>query len=330
MAHLLEMIDGKAQMFSVKKTPWHGLGVILDEPPTAEDAIVSAGLNWEVEKKQSLFMDANGIMRNVTDQFAVVRKTDQRLLGHAGKTWQPLQNKDAFKFFDPFVQAGEASYETAGSLEDGKRIWIMAKVKRQAIEVVKGDEVEKFILLTNCHKAGYAVTGGLTPIRVVCNNTLTGAMMSEKSRLFKANHSYKMVQRLEDIQATIAQADAAFEKAADAYRMFAKKKLTKDIIEAFLSQTFEFSINVDSKKVSQREKSWEEKQTENIIRLMETGRGSDIKGVRGTMWGLYNATTEMIAHEQGKNEDARLKSAWFGAGMQMNQRAFKSALLLAA
>lgn len=328
MAHLLEMIGGKAQMFSVQKTPWHGLGIILDQPPTAEDAIVAAGLNWEVEKKQSMFMDSHGLLRNVDDQFAVVRKTDQKLLGNAGKTWQPLQNKDAFKFFDPFVQAGEATYETAGSLEDGKRIWIMAKVKRQVIEVVKGDEVEKFILLTNTHKAGCAVTGGLTPIRVVCNNTLTGAMMSKSSRLFRATHSHQMIQRLEDIQATIAQADKAFEQAADAYRMFAKKSLTKNIIEAFLSQTFEFSINSDPKKVSSREKSWEQKQTENIIRLMETGRGSDIKGVKGTVWGLYNAATEYISHEQGKNQDQRLKSAWFGAGMQMNERAFKSALAL--
>lgn len=327
MAHLLEVVNQKAQMFSVKQTPWHGLGVILDAPPTSEEAIVAAGLNWEVEKRQAFFVNSNGKNQEIVDQFGVVRKSDEKCLGDAGKNWQPLQNKDAFKFFDPFVQSGEATYETAGSLEDGKRVWILAKINRAPIEIVKGDLVEKYILLTNYHKAGIAVTGGLTPIRVVCNNTLTGAIKSSRSRLFKANHSSKMNQRLEDIQASIAEADMAFQRAAESYRTMARKSLSTKLIEEFLANTFQWQ---QTENLSKREESFKVKQTETILRLMETGRGADIKGVKGTVWGLYNGITEYIQHEQGKSDETRLKNAWFGSGMALNERAYAEALRLCA
>lgn len=326
MAHLLEIIDGKAQMFSVKRRPWHGMGVILDAPQTSEEAIVAAGLNWEVEKRQAYFVNKNGVNEKIPDQFGVIRTWDETCLGDAGKNWQPLQNKDAFKFFDPFVQSGEASYETAGSLENGKRVWILAKINRAPIEIVKGDVVEKYILLTNYHKAGVAVTGGLTPIRVVCNNTLTGAIMSSRSRLFKANHSSKMNQRLEDIQASIAEADMAFQSAAEAYRTMARKQLSTKLIEEFLANTFQWQ---QTDNLSKREESFKIKQTETILRLMETGRGADIQGVKGTVWGLYNGITEFVQHEQGKDE-SRLKNAWFGSGMALNERAYSEALRLCA
>lgn len=321
MAHLVET------MMSVKKTPWHGLGTILEAPPTAEDAIVAAGLDWQVEKRPMWFeaKDLHGNMLPTPDRFAIVRQTDNAYLGDSGAVWQPLQNKDAFRFFDPFVQSGEATYETAGSLEGGRTIWVLAKINRAPIEVVKGDEVTKYVLLTNKHTCGYAIQSTLTPIRVVCNNTLTGAI-NRANWLLKANHSSKMVERLEDIQEIIARADQSFTQAANAYRMFAKKSATSQIIDQILADTFEWSVSAES----DREASFKRKQTETIMRLFETGRGTDIKGVNGTVWGLYNAITEYIQHEKGKVEDKRLKDAWLGSGMKMNIRAFQSALKVAA
>lgn len=324
MAHLVET------MMSVKETPWHGLGTILEEAPTAENAIVAAGLNWSVSKQQAQFVDSNGIVKPIEGQFAIVRDTDQKCVGHAGKTYQPLQNVDAFKFFDPFVLSGEASYETAGSLQDGQRIWILAKINRDPIEVVKGDVVNKYILLTNKHTGGFAVTGGLTPIRVVCNNTLTWALNSGGKKLFNATHSSRMPQRLEDIQATISQLDKRFQEAAEYYKRFAKKQVNAQLIDQFLAITYNWSVSADEIERSQRKESFQQKQTETILRLFETGRGADIKGVKGTVWGLYNAVTEHVAHERGKLRDDRLNSTWFGTGMNINKKAFEAAMAVSA
>ncbi len=319
MAHLVE------SMMSVKTRPWHGLGTIIEEAPTAEQAIVAAGLDWEVEKKTMFYESSDSNLLASPDRFAVVRKTDNAYLGDAGTSWQPLQNREAFSFFDPFVLSNEASYETAGSLENGRTIWVLAKINRDPIEVIKGDVVNKYVLLVNKHKAGFSVQSTLTPIRVVCNNTLTGAL-NNAEWIVKANHSAKMQEKLQDIQGIIASADSSFNQAAEAYKTFAKKKITSQIIDQVLSETFEWSIATDS----ERENSFKRKQTETIMRLFETGRGTDISGVRGSLWGLYNAITEFIQYEKGKIEDNRLRDAWFGSGMAMNNRAFKAAVRVVA
>ena len=315
-------------MMSVKQTPWHGLGTILKEAPSAEDAMKNAGLDWTVSKQQAQFVDNQGIVKPINGQFAIVRDKDQKCLGIAGSTYQPLQNSDAFKFFDPFVNAGEALYETAGALEGGKRIWVLAKINRDPLEIVKGDIVNKYVLLSNKHSCGYSVKGGLTPIRVVCSNTLNAAIRNGKGKIFNVTHSTQMVQKLEDLQATISQMDEAFQQAGEAYRMFAKKKVNAELIDQFLAMTYQWSVSADEIERSQRQESFQRKQTESILRLFETGRGTDIKGVRGTVWGLYNAVTEHVAHERGKLEDNRLQSAWFGTGMDINKRAFEAALEL--
>ncbi len=325
MAHELEMnIDGTARMFSVQKTPWHKLGVILPEAPTAEQAIMAAGLDWTVSKRQVYFQQKiDGQMQVAKDQFAVVRDQDERHFGGAGNTWQPLQNAQAFSFFDPFIESGEASFETAGSLDQGKRIWVLAKIKRDPIEVVKGDTIDKYILLSNRHTAGYAVVGALTPIRVVCANTEAMALNTTR-KMFKSTHSQKMHERLAEVQVQISYADQAFEKTAEYYRAFARKQITQKELENFTNAVFGYADVVKKG----REEAFKQKQHETIQRLFETGRGSDIKGVRGTVWGAYNTVTEFIQHEMGSKvtiDDKRLETAWFGNGMNLNVHAFNVA-----
>lgn len=328
MAHELEIENDTAKMFSVKETPWHHLGTILPEAPTSEEAIVAAGLDWEVEKRQLYFDPTRHEPQKADGQFAVVRKSDDRYLGGAGKGWQPLQNKQAFSFFDPFIESGEATFETAGSLDGGRRIWILAKINRDPIEVVKGDIVEKYVLLSNYHRAGCAVRGALTPIRVVCANTEAMAFNNKKTQVFKATHSKRMNERLTDVQGQIAQAESAFKQTAEFYRQFARKNVTKVETIQFINNVFNFADVVNAG----REQAFKDKMTDTIIRLFETGRGSEIKGVRGTAWGLYNAVTEFVQHEEGhaKLADNRLNSSWFGRGMDINVRAFDAAKELVA
>ena len=320
MHHIEITSQGTGAMMSVKQTPWHKLGTILPEAPTAQEAIKAAQLNWTVSKVPMYFKNANEELVATPDRFAVIRDTDSKYLGHAGSSWEPLQNTEAFSFFDPFIQTGEASFETAGSLDGGKRLWILARIKKDPIEVVKGDIVEKYVLLSNQHKAGVSVRGALTPIRVVCANTEAIAY-KKATQIFRATHSAKMKDRLAQVQYEIAQAEAAFQETAEWYKQFAKTQADKKTLERFVNSVFNFADVVEDG----RQKAFKDKQTETIVRLFETGRGSDIKGVRGTVWGLYNTVTEYIQHEMGKVEDKRLTAAWFGRGMDLNIKAFNVA-----
>src|ERR1700677_826930 len=127
-------------MMSVTEKPWHGLGIVLDAPPTTEEAIRLAGLDWEV-KLVPLHGTLDGEPLKDVGTWATVRATDRRVLGTVGPTYKPLQNVDAFKFFQPALDAGEATLETAGSLRHGRRVWVLARVKQDPIDVVPGDAV---------------------------------------------------------------------------------------------------------------------------------------------------------------------------------------------
>lgn len=125
MAHLVE------NMLAVGKAPWHGLGTLLDNPPTVEAAISLAGLDWRVVL-EPLQLTSDG---RPAPAHATVRDTDRRILGVVGPQYRPLQNEEAFAWFQPFLDLGEASIESAGSLAHGKRVWVLAKLSQAPLEV---------------------------------------------------------------------------------------------------------------------------------------------------------------------------------------------------
>jgi len=125
--HEIETVNNQASTFSVREVPWHGLGTILDNPPTIEEAIKLAGLDWTVSMQPTYCkVDGNDVK---LPNRAVVRSTDRKVLGVVGPTYEPLQNAAAFQFFQPVIDEGHVTLETAGSLKGGQRVWILAKVK---------------------------------------------------------------------------------------------------------------------------------------------------------------------------------------------------------
>ena len=151
-------------------SPWHNLGIELNHPKTAREAIEMAGLNYTVMKKP---LELNPGLKQ--DVYATVRTDTHDVLGFVNKSYEPIQNIDAFTFFDTLVAENEAIYETAGVLGRGECIWILAKLPGY-INVRGNDIVNKYLLLTNNHDGNSHVRVKLTPIRVVCNNTLTSAL----------------------------------------------------------------------------------------------------------------------------------------------------------
>jgi phage/plasmid-like protein (TIGR03299 family) len=179
MSHEVEMINGEGQMFTVKQKAWHGLGRVLAKAPeTSKEAITLAGLDWGVEKREVYWKTPDtGEFYRIPDRVSLVRTSDQKPLSIVSDHYRVLQNSEAFEFFDPIIKEGKATYETAGSLCGGRVIWVMANLNR-AIEVVKGDEIRRYLLLSNSHGFNKSVQIMTCSTRVVCLNTLNMALAS--------------------------------------------------------------------------------------------------------------------------------------------------------
>src|SRR5262245_30448563 len=154
MPHNLNFTTGKPAMMYVGEVPWHGLGTQLTEPPTAEEAIRAAQLDWEVGLKPVYCADGEHYCE-IPNKKAVVRldmwgKSGCKPFGLVGDDYKVLQNRDAFRFFDPLLKTKELAFETAGALGDSERVWVMARLKSNAT-IAKDDEIERYLLLSTGH-----------------------------------------------------------------------------------------------------------------------------------------------------------------------------------
>ena len=313
MAHEIE------KMAFFGKTPWHGLGTPLAEQDVYDwqRTCVKAGLDWDVQLTPLVTADT---AVKVTHR-AVRRTSDARILGVVGPKYCPLQNKDAFKWFQPFLDAKEAALHTAGSLCEGARVWVLAKLNRDPLVIATGDEVEKFILLSHGHDGSLAIRVGFTPIRVVCANTLALSHRADASKLIRVKHSASLHENLANIRELMNMANQEFEATAEQYRLLARKGINQNDLRHYLTRV----LKVDGQKISTRTANI----MQEITRLCESGRGNDLASVRGTLWSAYNGVNEWLSHSRGNNEQNRLNSLWFGDSASMNKHALESALAMA-
>jgi phage/plasmid-like protein (TIGR03299 family) len=188
MAHEIE-----SALF-VGQPAWHGLGTVVQEAPAMSDAIVMAGLDWTVRKEQLQLADGRKV-----DQYATIRSSDNSILGTVGPQWTPLQNADAFEWFQPLIEDGSVKLEAAGSLREGQRVWVLAKAG--VADVQKNDPVEQYILLSNGHDGKLAVRVGFTTVRVVCANTLKMAHENAASQLVRVQHWSNVKETVADLRA---------------------------------------------------------------------------------------------------------------------------------
>jgi phage/plasmid-like protein (TIGR03299 family) len=327
MGHELETLNGKAKMFFVGETPWHKLGTKLSVAPTSAEAIKAAGLDWLVET-MALETSQGGV--TVPNHKAVVRTSDCKVLGVVGKGYVPLQNKDAFGFFDAFIEAGEATYETAGSLRGGARIWILAKLNRDPSVIMGDDVVEKYVLLSNGHDGSLAVRAGFTPIRTVCSNTLAVAHGDSASKLLRIRHTSKVTEALEAVREVMDMANATFEASAEQYRLLAHKNINKSDLRKYVTKVFATKAAMAESDADGSDPKAPEKVYEAVERLFESGRGSDMESAKGTAWGAYNAVNEFLGYERGNNEENRLNNMWYGTSAKLNEKALQYAYVMAS
>ena len=319
MAHEIEMIGDKASMAYFGETPWHNLGTPLttDDLYDWQSVCVKSGLDWEAELVPLLTADTQAKVEHQ----AVRRKTDGRILGVVGPKYHVLQNREAFQWFQPFLDAKEAALHTAGSLQEGSRVWVLAKLNRDPLIIAAGDVVEKFILLSHGHDGTLAVRVGFTPIRVVCANTLSLAHRADASKLIRVRHSASVVENLANIRAVMSLANAEFEATAEQYRMLARKSINQADLRRYIKKV----LKVEGDKISTRTMNM----MQQITALCEFGRGNSLASVSGTYWTAYNGVNEWLSYNRGHNQQNRLNSLWFGDSANMNKHALETALAMA-
>jgi phage/plasmid-like protein (TIGR03299 family) len=201
-------------------------------------------------------------------------------------------------------------------------VWVLAKLNRAPLVIAEGDEVEKFILLSHGHDGSLAVRAGFTPIRVVCQNTLSMAHGSDASKLIRVKHTKDVLVNLANIREVMDAANAEFEATAEQYRLLARKSINQADLRKYVRRVLKFdgeatpstrSVNI----------------VEEVVRLAETGRGNDLPSIRGTYWSAYNGVSEYLTYNRGRSADNRINSLWFGDGLSTNRHALEVALDMA-
>lgn len=312
------------QMFSAGNVvPWHTLGNVIDEAPSIKRGIILAGLNWHVGTKP--LFTAEGVE---VPARATYREDTGAILGIVGTRYTPLQNAGAFEFYEPLIESGLVTLETAGSLKEGRRVWVLGKINRDPLVIVPqaDDVINQYILLSNSHDGVSAIRCGFTPVRVVCWNTLSWAHdladNQEKAagKLLRVRHTKNAKEALHEIRDVMDLASSTFSASAEQYKALA----AHDVNEADLKRYVRIIWNHDPD---------DEDACKTILpkieELVECGAGNDRAGVRGTWWAAYNGVTEYLSHQRGSSAEKRLDSLWFGSGVNMNRKALEVGLEMA-
>lgn len=323
-------------MFSVNEVPWHGLGVILQEPPTSAEAIIQAGLNWPVEKRPVYFKRANDLYDEVQNRKALVRIRQlgegmlaEDLLAVVSDNYEPLQNIDAFTFFDPLIVDKSAVYETAGSLREGRKIWILANLKSSS-KVSENDELRHYLLLCNGHDGQTGVTVMLTTVRVVCNNTLTQAL--QQGGAWTTRHTAGVTERLEAIKQLLGLVQRKIASDTEHYRKMHDTPMTDEQFTSFIEKIFgkaelppaEEDLTEQEIARTERAKERNDARMTKFLEIYRNGPGAE----PGTVWGALNAVTHFVDFYMGGRAKDRVDYALFGRAAALKDEALEEALAL--
>lgn len=306
------------------EAPWHGLGKSVPKGVTAEEMIRAAGLDWGVE-----VFPARGARKiNRKEEFSryeVIRLPRQKtseegvLLGVVSRRYKPLQNTEAFEFFDAVVGEKRAYFETAGALGQGERIWVMARMP-EPMQIVRGDDCWKYLLLSNTHNGQGSVIVKFTARRVVCQNTLFLALQ-DGQKAYRVRHSRMMQFRLEELAEFLSVTQEMFMRAATLFKRLAGVQVTEARLMEYLQALF-------PKTEGQKKERKDPPKWIYVRSLFETVPDLQLPGVKGTLWAAYNAITRFEDFRQLPQEelpDQRLERTWFGSSADVKLKALQKA-----
>lgn len=313
--------DGTAEYMYAGKVPWHGLGQEVVGAATMAEVITAAQLGWTVSKRELMTLD--GVQ--CPEFFATVRDDNNLPLGMVGTGYVPTQINEVGAFIDAVVGTAKAKYVSAGSLQGGKRIFVVAQL--DGLLRVKGDDtIERFLTFVHAHDGTLAHRLWLPATRVVCANTLRMAM-GEKGDAFYARHSGKLGNRVDEaanILGFVNKRYALFEEQAKA---LAEIVVNQQQVEQFIRSTFQIKQG-EEEQVSERKQD----SINEVLNDFQYGEKNKLSGIAGTAWALLNATTDYADHKASVLDEAssekRFQNIMFGSGADLKDRAFAAAMEL--
>ena len=268
-------------MFSVREKPWHGLGKIVTEAPTSAEALHLAGLDWNVVQ-EPIYTEFN---EQVDGYKANVRDSDRKVLGVVSDRYKVVQNVDAFSFTDELIGKG-VRYETAGSLQEGKKVWLLARLPREYI--IAGERISPYLVFSNTHDGSGSVKVAITPVRVVCNNTLNLAL-DKASRSFSMIHTGNIQDKIQEARDTLFMAEEYMDCLGAEFEQLRRQKMTDVQVKEYINLLLPM------------EKESTQLQSKNIIRLREDMMkryydAPDLQTVGNNAYRFINAVSDFATH----------------------------------
>jgi len=309
MAHMVET------MAYAGEVPWHGLGVRVPADLHPTQMLEKAGLDWTVRKVPA-YAEVAG-ERVAVGRSALVRDSDDSILDVVSDDWNVLQNHEAFEFFHDFVANGDMEMHTAGSLRDGQLVWALAKVN-DGFELFKGDQVDSYLLFSNPHRYGWSIDVRFTPIRVVCNNTLTLSLNTASKNFVKVSHRRQFDGDM--VKETLGVAKEKLVMYREMAEFLGGRRYTGPKLVEYFKTVFPVTGGPEKKKEMSISAS-------KALDVVHTQPGANF--AEGSWWSAFNAVTYMIDHKLGRSQDNRLTSAWFGQGKKIKADALELAVKMA-
>lgn len=290
-------------MFYVRETPWHGLGIRVLEAPGSEEALEVAGLNWTV-RQEPIYTDNNLLIPGYK---ANVRDSDNRVLGVVTDRYKVVQNDDAFAFTDELLGEG-VRYETAGSLQNGRKVWILARMPREFI--INGEQISPYLVFSNTHDGSGAIKVAVTPIRVVCNNTLNLALSTAK-RSWSMIHTGDVKGKMEEARQTLFMAEKYMSKLGSEFENLRKIKLSDRQVMEYIKTLLPYENEENAHHVR------------NINRLREDMQrryfdAPDLKDVGNNAYRFVNAVSDFATHSEPIRRTRNFKENLFSKTVEGN------------
>ena len=319
------MVDAVETMAYAGEVPWHGSGNQVDDGVSVDEMTTQAGLNWTVSKRPVLYnTPENTVQMTFKDRFVLARDTDGKAMSVVSSRYKPVQPKEVMGFFRDLVDLGGFKLETAGSLQDGKKIWALARTGDTA-NLLGVDRVDEFLLLATSYDGTFATVAEFTDIRVVCLNTLAAALGNWSTRI-SIPHLREF--NADEIKERMGIHKDAWEARRQAMELLARTKV--DVAKA--SNVIHAVFKAPLGEITSKEQAVLKNHATNVLQLFSgTGMGSDLSTAANTAWGLVNAGTEYVDHwKRARTTDSRMNNAWFGEGARLKQDFWNAAMELAA
>jgi phage/plasmid-like protein (TIGR03299 family) len=322
------------------QAPWHGLSkeVTNGNEFDVDKFFEESGLDWNVVKIPLVTLPRAQALINHSvknnqaieikadvDHYAMVRQDTNKILGVVGEKYTPIQNRVSVSWFKDWVETKTLQLEVAGSIFNGGKIWCLASfVDNPTIEVSQNDHVKKYILLSNSHDGTNSLRVGITLIRCVCWNTISLAFRSADSKLIRLRHSSKIEENLNNIKEVVSIAEQDFIASVEQYRMLLKKDVNQADIKKYVRIIIQGEKDAD--------KPWGDipTRTQNTIKSIIDNMDSPMNPGKPSFWKLYNSINQYLCHTASRTVDARLNNMWWGTNKDLDNKAFKLALELAA